>query len=102
MPKPLIYDSGGGVFRKIHVDPLDPYSFVQETVQVFPERLAEENRALDEARPRNPYAGVRTLARGVPVAVWEQSEREQWDEARWNRWLEDPDNAVFRVSREKL
>jgi hypothetical protein len=93
------YSSWPGVLeRRIHVE--GPYSFVQETVQAFDPALAAQNRALGEAQ--DPRGSVRLLARGVPVAVYEQSVREEWDEARWTRWLEDPDNAAFRVSRERL
>ena len=101
MSKPLTYFTHGGqVRRRIFVDDQDPYKFTQQTTQVLPERLAEQNRALGELT--SLQSPVRVLARGVPLVVYEQSVREQWDEARWTRWLEDPDNAMFRVSREKL
>lgn len=101
MAKPFTYYTHGGqVRRRIFVDDQDPFKYTQQTTQVLPERLAEQNRALGEATKLS--SPVRVIARGVPIAVYEQSEREQWDEARWNRWLEDPDNAMFRVSREKL
>jgi hypothetical protein len=90
----------GVIERRLHVDDQDPYKFTQETIQVFDDRLGDQNRALAEAQGRN--APVRYIARGVPVAVYEQSIREEWDEPRWTRWLEDPDNALFRVSRERL
>ena len=101
MPDPFRYISMPGVLeRRIHVDDQDPYKFTQETIQAFDDNLAAQNRALAEAQ--NPRGAVRLIARGVPVAVYEQSVREEWDEKRWTRWLEDPDNAVFRVSRERL
>lgn len=103
MTKPLHYTSLPGVVeRKIHVDDQDPYKFMEETIQAFDDRLGEQNRALAEAQGKGGYAGFRVLARGVPVAVYEQSIREEWDEKRWNQWLEDPDNRVFRVSTERL
>lgn len=42
-------------------------------------------------RPTNKH-----LAR-VPMTVYEKSIIEQWDEADWTKWLNDPDNAAFRV-----
>lgn len=37
------------------------------------------------------------LVARVPLTVMEQSIHEQWDEADWKRWLNDPDNAAFRI-----
>lgn len=103
MTDPLHYVSWPGVVtRKLHVDDQNPYKFTQETIQHFDERLAEQNRALADAQGKGGHAGIRYIARGVPIAVYEQSVREQWDEHRWNQWLEDPDNRAFRVSTEKL
>lgn len=100
MTDPLHYASWPGVVtRKLHVD---GNSFTQETIQAFDDRLGEQNRALAEAQGTGGYAGMRYIARGVPVAVYEQSVREEWDEKRWTQWLEDPDNRIFRVSRERL
>lgn len=101
MTKPFTYFTHGGqVRRTIHVDDQNPYRYTQQTEQVLPERLAEQNRELGELTSLK--SSVRVLARGVPIAVYEQSIREEWDEKRWTRWLEDPDNAMFRVSRERL
>lgn len=101
MTKSFTYVTHGGqVRRTIHIDDHTPYKYTQQIEQALPERLAEQNRQLgEETRLSSP---VRLLARGVPIAVYEQSVREEWDEARWTRWLEDPDNAMFRVSRERL
>lgn len=38
------------------------------------------------------------LARGIPMTVYEQSILEQWDDKKWNQWLNDPDNAAFRIA----
>ena len=101
MADPLTYVSWPGVvMRRLHVDDQNPYQFTQETIQAFDPNLAAQNRALDEAQGKG--RGVRYIARGVPIAVYEESVRCQWDEKRWTRWLEDPDNAAFRVSRERL
>lgn len=57
--------------------------------------LAEvrEAREADAARSRpiNRHLAV------VPMTVYEQSIHENWDDAKWRRWLNDPDNASLRV-----
>jgi hypothetical protein len=94
MGDPLVYYTAGGtVRREIHVDPDNPYTFTQVTELTLPDGFAERNRALAE----DQKGDFKLVARGVPLFVWEQSEREGWDEKRWAQWLNDPDNAVFRV-----
>jgi hypothetical protein len=55
----------------------------------------ENNKILRELHPRR--SDMKMIARGVPLTVAEQAMREQWDEAKWAQWLDDPDNAAFRV-----
>jgi hypothetical protein len=96
---PLHYSSwGGAVRRTIHVDPDNPYRFTQECSLVYPDNFAQVNRELGEQQT----GSTKLIARGVPFFVWEQSEREGWDEARWAQWLNDPDNAHFRVWRGRV
>lgn len=98
MGKPLVYYSAGGhARREIHVDPDNPYRFTQQTTIVYPDDFAQRNRELGEMH--NPKSHMKLVARGVPLFVWEQSEREQWTEKDWAKWLNDPDNAAFRVWR---
>lgn len=33
----------------------------------------------------------------IPLTIYEQSVHEQWDEAKWKSWLNDPQNSPFRV-----
>ena len=58
-------------------------------------QAVENNKILRELHPRR--STNKLLARGVPVSVAEKAMREQWDERDWARWLDDPDNASFRV-----
>jgi hypothetical protein len=91
----LIYSSAGGAVRRtLHTDPSDPYRFTQETEIVYPDDFADRNRQLGEEQNGRH---MKLVARGVPLFVWEQSEREGWDEKRWAQWLNDPDNRAFRV-----
>jgi hypothetical protein len=75
-----------------------------ETVHVYTEQdmtaVIEENKIERDLHPRRSTNKV--VARGVPITVAEQALREQWDQRDWNRWLNDPDNAVFRVWRGRL
>lgn len=49
-----------------------------------------------DAELHDPRAVNKLLAR-VPLTIYEQSIREQWDEDDWKKWLNDPDNKAFRV-----
>ena len=63
--------------------------------EVVMDSVIENNKIMRELHPQR--STNKLVARGVPMVVYEQSVLEQWDDARWNRWLNDPDNAVFRV-----
>jgi hypothetical protein len=94
MGDPLVYTSAyGTVRREIHVDPDNPYRFTQVTSLIYPDNFEATNRELAETQTGD----MKLIARGVPLFVWEESERCQWDEKRWAQWLNDPDNAAFRV-----
>lgn len=56
--------------------------------------LIDNNRALAETQ--NPRSTNKLVAR-VPMTVYEKSILEGWDEGDWKKWLNDPDNAAFRV-----
>jgi hypothetical protein len=98
MGKLTYYSAHGTVRRTIHTDPDDPYRFTQETSLVYPDDFAQRNRELGEEQTGN----MKLVARGVPLFVYEQSVREEWDEKRWAQWLNDPDNAAFRVWRGRV
>lgn len=86
---------GGALQRTLHVDDGNRRQLVQETTIEYPDNFAQMNLDLGEQQTGN----MKLIARGVPAFVWEQSEREGWDEKRWAQWLNDPDNAAFRVWR---
>jgi hypothetical protein len=58
-------------------------------------RIIENNQIMRELHPRR--STNKLLARGVPLTVVEKSMREQWDDRDWAKWLDNPDNAVFRI-----
>ena len=98
MTKIHYYSAGGHALRTLHVDEDNPHRFVQETTLVYDDGFEQRNRELGEHQTGH----MKLIARGVPLFVWEQSEREGWDEKRWARWLNDPDNAAFRVWRGRV
>ena len=55
----------------------------------------ENNKVMRELHPRR--SNNKLVARGVPITVAEQAIRENWDDNDWKRWLNDPDNAAFRI-----
>ena len=69
------------------------------TLHVYTEQdltqAIENNKVMRELHPRR--GTNKLLARGVPIAVAERAIREQWDDNDWKKWLNDPDNAAFRV-----
>lgn len=75
------------------VDDADPTKLHVETTLDLESTLEsiKRDRELQSARSTN-----KLLAR-VPMTVYEKSLIEQWDEADWKKWLNDPDNAAFRV-----
>lgn len=93
MGKLVYFSAGGHVRRTIHTDASNPWGFTQETAQLYPDNFAQVNRELGEEQKGH----MKLIARGVPVHVYEQSVREDWDQADWAKWLNDPDNRDFRV-----
>ena len=75
-----------------------------EIIHVYTEQdmtqTIENNKVMRELHPR--YSTNKLVARGVPIAVAEKALREDWDEKDWQRWLNDPDNAAFRVWRGRV
>lgn len=95
MESRILYRNSDGVRRTFLLDWEKPNEFVVHTEVEMDEVL--KNIAVDrEAELSKRFKTNRVLAR-VPMTVYEQSLLEQWDEADWKKWLNDPDNAAFRV-----
>jgi hypothetical protein len=90
----FVYYDQFGVQRKSIWDEDDPEKITVHT-SVDLTRAVENNHELRELHPRR--STNKLVARGVPLTVAEQAIREQWDDNDWKRWLNDPDNAAFRV-----
>ena len=98
MNEKLVYRNSDGIRRTMHFDRADPDKFTVQT-DVDVTSLIENNRLLEEAQNRPSVNKV--LAR-VPMTIYEQSLHENWDEADWKKWLNDSDNAAFRVWRGRV
>ena len=91
----ILYRNSDGVRRTSITDDADPGTLRVFTEVEMDEVLEGIKRAREEEQARN-FPLNRTLAR-VPMTVYEQSLLEQWDDADWKKWLNDPANATFRV-----
>lgn len=89
-----VYFNSGAVIRTAITDDEAPGRVVVHTA-VDMTQVVEENKMLRDLQ--NPKSDFRMLARGVPLTVYEKSILEGWDESDWTRWLNDPDNAAFRI-----
>lgn len=90
-----VYHDADGVRRTSIFDPDKPELGITIHTEVDLTQTIENNRILRELHPRR--STNKLVARGVPLTVAEQAHREQWDDNDWKRWLNDPDNAAFRV-----
>jgi hypothetical protein len=95
MESRIIYRNSDGVKRTALVDYSDPDKFTVHTEVQMDEVLDSVKRAREEELAQ-PMRTNRLLAK-VPMTVYEKSLVEQWDEADWTKWLNDPDNKHFRV-----
>jgi hypothetical protein len=92
--KKVIYRDDGTVKRTMIWEDDQPEIVHVQTTQDLTQTL-ENNKIMREMHPRR--STNKLLARGVPVSVAERAMREEWDESDWKKWLNDPDNAAFRV-----
>lgn len=90
----FVYRNSDGVIRTSIYDDDYPDRVVIHT-QVDLEQTIENNKIFRELHPRR--STNKLIARGVPLTIAEQAMREQWDERDWARWLDNPDNAAFRI-----
>jgi hypothetical protein len=96
MTKKVLYDHTGTVARVLHQeDETFDGTFHIETIEDVEPIIESVNVLRDEQRVRSD---MKHVAR-VPVSVVEQAMREGWlhDDAKWNQWLNDPQNKDFRV-----
>jgi hypothetical protein len=94
MERKIVYVDDGTVKRTMVWEDDDPLTIRVYTEQDLTQAI-ENNKILRELHPRR--STNKLVARGVPISVAEKAMLEQWDEQDWARWLDDPDNAAFRV-----
>lgn len=95
MESRFTYHKRDGVTRTLVHDDAVPHQF-----RVFTEvemdsvlKSIEMEKDLPVINPKSPNK----LVARVPMTIYEQSIHEQWDEAKWKQWLNDPDNKAFRI-----
>jgi len=89
-----VYRDSDGVRRTSITDDEHPDRLVVYT-EVDMTQAIENNKIVREQHPRRSMNKL--LARSVPMTVYEKSIVENWDDNDWKRWLNDPDNAAFRI-----
>ena len=97
----VLYRNSDGVKRTMITDDDRPGE-IRVFTEVEMDRVLDsikEAREVNALKPRNSFS--RHLAR-VPMTVYEKSILEKWGEDDWQRWLNDPDNAAFRVDQGRV
>jgi len=90
----VIYRNDGAVKRTMIWEDDAPEIVHVQTEQDLTQAV-ENNKIMRELHPRR--SNNKLIARGVPIQVAEKAMLEGWDEQDWKRWLNDPDNAAFRI-----
>lgn len=98
----IAYDRRQGVEKTFVINPHEDESVLHLRTTQDLEPVLDLAKAM---RDENTQVGHRKSKQMVPVAevpmlIYEQAVREGWvnDEAAWKRWLNDPQNAPFRVT----
>jgi hypothetical protein len=93
MESKFTYRNSDGVRRTSIADDATP-GVVRVFTEVEMDGVLEGIKRDREAL--RPGSTNKLLAR-APLTVVERSIHEQWDDGDWKKWLNDPDNACFRV-----
>lgn len=95
MESKLVYRNSDGVRRTSVVDSDRPNQLRVFTEVQMDGVLESIKRDREAVKP----GSTNKLVARVPMTIMEQSIHEQWDEADWKKWLNDPANAAFRIWR---
>ena len=90
-----VYRDSDGIRRTMIWDDEDPDRVTVQTEQDVEEILDGVQRD----REIMAHNGPNKLLGRVPVAVYERSVLEEWDEGDWRKWLNSSEAAPFRVWR---
>lgn len=100
MENRFTYHNSRGYKREAITDTLSPNTLrVLTSMDIEP--IIENVKGERESFIFNHKSPNRHVAR-VPMFVYEQSVHEGWDEADWKKWLNDPQNDVFRIWRGRV
>ncbi len=96
----VLYHNRDGVRRTMIEDDEAPGK-LRVFTEVQMDRVIESIKEAQDFEASRSKPLNRHLAR-IPMTVYEQSVLEQWDDAKWRSWLNDPDNSAFRVYRGRV
>lgn len=96
MSDKVLLASYNGLEEYQHVDPMKPGDLIVETVQDC-EAILEYVKTERDLPVGKEWRKVAC----IPMIFIDKAAREGWinDKAKWHRFLNDPDNAAFRVWR---
>lgn len=94
MEHKTVYVDDGGVRRTLISDD-DAPAVIRVYTEVDMSAVVENNHIYRDIQ--NPRSTNKLVARGIPMTVYEKSILEDWDDNDWKKWLNDPDNAAFRI-----
>jgi hypothetical protein len=94
MERKTVYVEGGGVRRTLVTEDDTPGVIRTYTEQDMTS-VVETNKIMRELHPQR--STNKLVARGIPMSVYEKSIHEDWGDDDWKKWLNDPDNAAFRI-----
>ena len=74
-----------------------------KTVALSTQNIDKTLKYVDYLRDMPVGKNMRHVAE-VPLVIWEKAVQEGWskDQNAWKKWLNDPDNKVFRTWQGKL
>lgn len=98
MESRIVYRNSDGVKRTALVDHEKPHQFTVHTEVEMDAVLEGIKRDREQVKAHS----TNKLVARVPMTVYEQSLLEHWGEADWKKWLNDSDNAAFRVWRGRV
>ena len=93
METKIIYRNDGVVKRTSIVDDATP-NILRIDTEIDWESTLE---SIKRDRELHPVKSNNKLLARVPMTVMETSIHEQWDDNDWKKWLNDPDNAAWRI-----
>lgn len=93
MESTFVYRNSDGV-RRTSVEDSEKPGVLRVYTEVEMDEVLE---GIKRDRENQRAGSTNKLLARVPLTIYEKSVHEQWDEADWKKWLNDPDNAAFRV-----